>query len=88
MSARIIKPAWSADSQFLAFRWEDGLRIMDVNSFALVKVIDNNEKPIEFQFSPNCRFVSVGASDDTIHVYDLTKDSSICLVGTIKARVV
>lgn len=48
LSARIIKPAWSPDSQFLAFRWQEGLRIMDVNSFALVKVIDNNTKPCEF----------------------------------------
>ena len=61
---------------------------MNVNNFELLKIIDNGYKPVEICFSPNCRYVSVGAWDDSVQIYDLTKDTSICLVGTIKARVV
>jgi len=61
---------------------------LEVNSLSIVKEVDNDSKPAEFQFSPDCRFVSVGGLNDTVNIYDLTKDSSICLFGTIKARVV
>ena len=60
MSNRSINVSFSPDSQLIAYRWENMVRIMSTESFEKVKEFNHDGKWVWCQFSPDGTMLAVG----------------------------
>ena len=71
----------------MAYRWEKGVRILNLNTFELEKEITNNHTWVTVSYSPDGKFLALGGTKDFLSIYDLSKDSSLALVSSVEARI-
>jgi WD40 repeat protein len=59
-----ISMDFSPDSKHLVYRWENSIRIYDIDSKAKVMEITNEKRPVTIEYSPNGKFLLVGNESD------------------------
>ena len=87
MTNNVINVDFSPDSSQMAYRWEEGVRILNLNTFEMEKEINNKHTWVTVAYSPDGKFLAVGGTSDYLSIYDLSKDTSMALVKAVEARV-
>ena len=82
----IINPAFSPDSELMAFRWEHKVRIVSTSTLQMVHEYDNGSDVLEIHFSPNGQYLAIGSWADKVNIYKVGVDSATAMIGSIEAR--
>lgn len=87
MTDNVINVAFMPDSSKMAYRWDEGIRIMDLNTYEMEREINNEHSWVTAAFSPDGKFLMIGGTKDYVSIYDLSKDSSMALIKKVEGRV-
>lgn len=82
----IFEPVFSPDSELLAFRWDDKVRVVSTSTLEMVNEYENQSDVMQLAFSPNGKYLAVGSWKDIINIYKVGAVSEEALVGTFKGR--
>ena len=87
MTNNVINVSFSPDSTLMAFRWEEGIRVLNTTSFEVEKEIANQGTWVTSAFSPDGKMIAIGCTKDLLSIYDLSKDSSMALIKSVEGRI-
>jgi WD40 repeat protein len=71
----------------MVYRWEEGVRILNMSTFELEREINNQHTWVTASYSPDGKFLAIGGTKDLLSIYDLSKDTSVALIKSVEARV-
>ena len=87
MTNNVINVAFNPDGSQMAYRWEEGVRLLNMSTFEMEKEINNQHTWVSVSYSPDGKFLAIGGTKDLLSIYDLSKDTSMALIKQVEARI-
>ena len=87
MTNNVIDVAFNPDGSQMVYRWDDGVRILNMSTFEMEKEIDNQHTWVSASYSPDGKFLAIGGTKDLLSIYDLSKDTSVALIKQVEGRI-
>ena len=87
LTNNVIDVAFHPDGSQMAYRWEEGVRLLNMSTFEMEKEINNQHTWVSVSYSPDGKFLAIGGTKDLLSIYDLSKDTSMALIKQVEARI-